>query len=57
MKKAGKLVQVGEEIEKEYGVPIINKRISVTPIAIISAASGNPLSTPMCWNRPRRTAG
>ena len=43
MKKAGKLVQVGEEIEKEYGVPIINKRISVTPIAIISAASGNPI--------------
>ena len=43
MKKAGKLVQVGEEIEKEYGVPIINKRISVTPIAIISAASGQPI--------------
>lgn len=32
------LVRVGEEIEKEYGIPIINKRISVTPIAIISAA-------------------
>ena len=43
MKKAGKLVQVGEEIEKEYGVPIVNKRISVTPIAIISAASGQPI--------------
>lgn len=32
------LVKVGEDIEKQYGVPIINKRISVTPIAIISAA-------------------
>jgi uncharacterized protein (UPF0210 family) len=32
------LVKVGEEIEKEYGIPIINKRISVTPIAIVSAA-------------------
>jgi len=32
------LVRVGEDIEKEYGIPIINKRISVTPIAIISAA-------------------
>ncbi|MBR6902688.1 MAG: DUF711 family protein, partial [Clostridia bacterium] len=31
--KAGKLVSVGEEIEREYGIPIINKRISVTPIA------------------------
>lgn len=32
------LVSVGESLEKQYGVPIINKRISVTPIAIISAA-------------------
>jgi hypothetical protein len=36
--KAKNLVKVGEQIEKEYGIPIINKRISVTPIAIISAA-------------------
>ena len=36
--RAKDLVRVGEEIEKEYGIPIINKRISVTPIAIISAA-------------------
>ncbi len=32
------LVRVGEDIEKEYGIPIINKRLSVTPIAMISAA-------------------
>ena len=32
------LVRVGNEIEKEYGIPIINKRISVTPIAMVSAA-------------------
>lgn len=36
--KAKNLVKVGEDLENEYGVPIINKRISVTPIAI--AASG-----------------
>ena len=30
------LVQVGEDIEAEFGVPIINKRISVTPIAIVA---------------------
>lgn len=36
--KARDLVKVGEEIEKEFGIPIINKRISVTPIAIVSAA-------------------
>ncbi|MEG1244415.1 MAG: DUF711 family protein, partial [Oscillospiraceae bacterium] len=39
-RKAENLVKVGEEIEKEYGIPIINKRISVTPIAMILAASG-----------------
>lgn len=36
--KAARLVEVGEQIEKELGIPIINKRISVTPIAIVSAA-------------------
>ena len=39
-KKAQNLVRVGDEIEKEYGVPIINKRIAVTPIAMLAAASG-----------------
>lgn len=34
-KKAENLVKVGEQIEAEYGIPIINKRISVTPISLI----------------------
>jgi uncharacterized protein (UPF0210 family) len=38
-KKAENLVSVGEEIEREYGIPIIHKRISVTPMAIAAAAS------------------
>ena len=33
--KAGNLVKTGEEIEKKYGVPIINKRISITPAALM----------------------
>lgn len=37
--KAEHLVSVGENIEKEYGIPIINKRISVTPIALVAQAS------------------
>lgn len=37
---AKNLVQVGCDIEKEYGIPIINKRISVTPISILVGASG-----------------
>lgn len=36
--KAKNLVSVGQQIEKEYGIPIINKRISVTPISMICAA-------------------
>ena len=35
------LVAVGEELEKEYGIPIVNKRISVTPIAIAAAGCKN----------------
>lgn len=33
------LVKVGEEIESEYGIPIVNKRISVTPLSLIAEAS------------------
>ncbi len=38
---AENLVKTGEEIEKEYGIPIINKRISVTPISIIAESCKN----------------
>ena len=44
MRKAENLVKTGEEIEKQYGIPIVNKRISVTPIAMVSAAcKGSPV--------------
>lgn len=33
------LVPVGQEIEREFGIPIVNKRISVTPMALIGGAS------------------
>ncbi len=33
------LVSVGQNIEKEYGIPIVNKRISITPIALIGSAA------------------
>jgi uncharacterized protein (UPF0210 family) len=38
-KKAVDLVKVGNDIEREYGIPIINKRISVTPISLIAESS------------------
>ena len=37
--KAKNLVKTGEEISKQYGVPIVNKRISVTPIALAGASA------------------
>ena len=37
-KKAERLVEVGQQIEWEFGIPIVNKRISVTPISLVAAA-------------------
>ena len=39
MRRAGNLVRVGDDIAREIGVPIVNKRVSVTPVAIVAAAS------------------
>ena len=36
------LVKVGEDIEKQFGIPIVNKRISVTPVATLIDALENP---------------
>ena len=36
---AERLVATGEQIELEFGIPIVNKRISVTPMALVAAAS------------------
>ena len=38
-KLAGNLVATGDEIAKEYGIPVVNKRISVTPIGLIGASA------------------
>lgn len=40
LRLAGKLVRTGEDIERTYGIPIINKRVAVTPIAMLAAVSG-----------------
>lgn len=58
MSRAHNLVKVGEDIEREYGIPIINKRISVTPIAIISAASqGDPVKFAQALDRAAKDCG
>ena len=38
---AKNLVKTGEDIQLEYGIPIINKRISVTPISIVAESCKN----------------
>ncbi len=36
---AEKLVKTGEDISKEYGIPIVNKRVSVTPVSLVGASA------------------
>jgi uncharacterized protein (UPF0210 family) len=46
LRTAGRLVSVGREIEAEFGVPIINKRIAVTPISLVAESSDETDFTP-----------
>ena len=41
--KAKNLVKVGNDIQSEFGVPIVNKRISVTPVSLITARTGGSI--------------
>ena len=59
VRKAERLVPVGQHIEKEYGIPIINKRISVTPVAMLAAACPNesPVKFAKALQRAADTCG
>ncbi|MCI5766530.1 MAG: PFL family protein [Clostridiales bacterium] len=54
---AQNLVRVGEEIEREIGVPIVNKRISVTPAALISGGVTHPVKLAKALDRAARATG
>lgn len=54
---AGNLVKTGEDIEREYGIPIINKRISVTPISMLAATGGDPVLFAKTLQRAADTTG
>ncbi len=56
---AGSLVKTGEDISKDYGIPIINKRISVTPISMIAAAcpSKSPAHFAQALDRAAKEVG
>ncbi|MEG2204038.1 MAG: DUF711 family protein, partial [Oscillospiraceae bacterium] len=52
------LVQTGEEIERIYGIPIINKRVAVTPIAMLAGVSGgDPVKYAHALQRVANTIG
>ena len=57
--RAEKLVQTGCDIESEFGIPIVNKRISVTPIAIAAAACKGEDFVPLALtlDRAAKTCG
>ena len=56
-RKAERLVSVGEAIEREFGVPIVNKRISVTPTALVSGAISDPLPVARALDRAAKAVG
>ncbi|MBR7142359.1 MAG: PFL family protein [Clostridia bacterium] len=57
-RKAEHLVSTCEEIEKEYGIPIINKRVSVTPVSMLCGASGgDPVAIAHALDRAADTVG
>jgi len=53
---AAHLVRVAEQLEREYGIPIVNKRIAVTPIAQLAAATPAPDLTPLALALDRAAA-
>ena len=56
-RKAEHLVAVGEEIEREFGVPIVNKRISVTPAALITGGVDDPVPLARALDDAARATG
>ena len=56
-RRAENLVKVGEDIEREFGVPIVNKRISVTPIALVTGGISDPLPVAHALDRAARETG
>lgn len=56
--RAEHLVAVGESIEKKYGIPIVNKRISVTPVSLLAGVSGgDPVKYALALDRAAKTTG
>ncbi|MBE5787808.1 MAG: PFL family protein [Clostridiales bacterium] len=57
VRQAEHLVKTGEEIEREFGVPIVNKRISVTPISLITGGIDDPLPIARALDQAAKETG
>ena len=57
--KAARLVSVGDDIEKQYGIPIVNRRVAVTPISILGGrfSSDDYIKLAMTLDRAADTLG
>ena len=56
-RQAEHLVETGEAIEREFGVPIVNKRVSVTPVSLIAGALESPLPVAYALDKAAHTVG
>ena len=56
-RRAENLVKVGRAIESEFGVPIVNKRISVTPVALVTGAIKNPVRVARALDKAAKETG
>ena len=56
-RRAENLVKVGKNIESEFGIPIVNKRISVTPIALVTGAIKHPERVAIALDRAAAETG
>ena len=56
-RRARNLVSTGQDIEREFGIPIVNKRISVTPVSLILGENEDPLLISDALERAAREVG
>ena len=56
-RRAERLVEVGRAIERDYGVPIVNKRISVTPAALVTGAIMHPVKVARALDAAAKATG
>ena len=57
IRKAGRLKTVADAIQAKYGIPIVNKRLSVTPISLIGAASGGYVELALTLDKVAKECG